>query len=94
MKLVDKLSDSACLALGEFITAEGKRWRVALGQAWETGVYPAGSNVPELQKLRNSYGPTKVFGLKTTEVLGAAHAVALVQRKDRAAAIAAAGGAR
>lgn len=54
----EKLTNEQITALMRYATKHGRYWKAALGNAWETGIYSTGDNVPALQQLRNNYGPS------------------------------------
>jgi hypothetical protein len=74
-KAIDKLQDDQVIALSKFIHDQGRGWKDALDTAWTSGRYPGGVNVPALQRLRNSVGPSVVMTLRPAVVHDAANAV-------------------
>jgi hypothetical protein len=61
------LSLEHLIALRMFASAHGRNWKSKLNDAWMTGNYPTGSILPELQQVRNEYGPSWLvrFSLKS-----------------------------
>ena len=43
--------------LEAFRKRRGRFWKADLRAAWESGNYPAPSQAPHLQQLRNEFGP-------------------------------------
>lgn len=52
------LSPEHLEALQIFARAHTHNWKQELNRAWVTGNYPEASRLPELQQIRNTYGPT------------------------------------
>lgn len=46
------------IALADFASANGRRWKAALRHCWETGNYEAAPGSNFLQQLRNECGPS------------------------------------
>jgi hypothetical protein len=60
-----KLTEEQRQAVRAFAGQQGRQWKAALRQMWEGGNYwGTATNVPVLQQLRNTIGPSGLVDLR------------------------------
>ena len=74
MSAVDQLRDEEVIALAAYILVYRRSWKINLQSAWESGRYGLSRDadqIPVLQRIRNTLGPSGLQKIKTRDIAAA-----------------------